>query len=40
MPEQSHADLIVTGGRIYTSDPAHEWAEAIAVAGGKIVPMA
>ncbi|GAA3678046.1 amidohydrolase [Arthrobacter ginkgonis] len=37
--EQGHADLIVTGGRIYTSNPAHEWAEALAVAGGKIVAV-
>ena len=39
MSEQNPPELIVTGGRIYTSDPANEWAEAIAVGGGKITAV-
>lgn len=39
MTEHPRAELIVTGGKIYTSDPAREWAEAIGVAGGKIVAV-
>ncbi len=31
------ADLILTGARIYTGDPHHPWAGALAVAGGSIV---
>lgn len=33
------ADLILTNGRIYTVDPEKPWAEAIAVAGGRIVAV-
>jgi len=32
-----HADLILRGGEIYTLDPQRAWAEAVAVAQGKIV---
>lgn len=39
MPEQTKPEMIVTGARIYTSDPANEWAEAMAVAEGKIVAV-
>ncbi|WP_262106894.1 amidohydrolase [Arthrobacter sp. Marseille-P9274] len=39
MTEHARAELIVTGGRIYTSDPAREWAEAIGVADGKIMAV-
>ena len=31
------ADLVLRGGAVYTLDPAHEWAEAVAIDGGKIV---
>ena len=31
------ADLVITDARIYTSDPAHPAAEAMAVSGGKVV---
>ena len=31
------ADLVVTGGKIYTEDATHSTAEAIAVKNGKIV---
>lgn len=33
----SAADLVITGGRIYTVDPSRSTAEALAVKGGKIV---
>ncbi|CAN7452104.1 amidohydrolase [Rhizobium sp. LjRoot254] len=33
------ADLILTNGRIYTVDPAKPWAEAVAVAGGRILAV-
>src|SRR6202158_2520073 len=33
------ADLIVINARIYTVDPQHKWAEAIAVRGSKIVAV-
>ena len=35
-PAQS-ASLIFTNGAVYTADPAQPWAEAVAVAGGKIL---
>ena len=36
--ERAHpADLILTNGAVYTLDAAQPWAEAVAVAGGKIV---
>ena len=31
------ADLLLTNGAIYTVDPAHPWAQAVAIRGGKIV---
>lgn len=31
------AGLILTNGAVYTMDPSHPWAEAVAVAAGKIV---
>lgn len=34
-----HADLVLTGGRIFTADPAKTWAEALAVAGERIVAV-
>ncbi|MEW6226068.1 MAG: amidohydrolase [Chloroflexota bacterium] len=39
MTNAEHADLILTGGRIFTADPAKTWAEALAVAGGRIVAI-
>ena len=35
----SPPDLILTGGRVYTVDPEQAWAEAIAVAGGRLVAV-
>ncbi|TDC93491.1 amidohydrolase [Saccharopolyspora aridisoli] len=35
----SPADLVVTGGRIWTQDPGRPWAEALAVRDGKIVAV-
>ncbi|HNX31905.1 MAG TPA: amidohydrolase [Holophaga sp.] len=34
-----HADLILTGGRIYTVDPARPWIEAVAVVGDRIAAV-
>jgi len=34
-----YADLLFTGGRVYTADPAHPWAEAVAVRGGHILAV-
>ena len=31
------ADLVLTGGTVYTMDAARSWAEAVAVRGGRIV---
>jgi hypothetical protein len=36
-PAQVKADLILTNGAVYTMDASRRWAEAVAVAGGKIV---
>jgi predicted amidohydrolase YtcJ len=33
------ADLVVTGGRVWTQDPARPWAEALAVRDGRIVAV-
>ncbi|HUF77336.1 MAG TPA: hypothetical protein VMR44_00325, partial [Thermoanaerobaculia bacterium] len=33
------ADLILTGGRVWTGDPERPWAEALAVAGERIVAV-
>jgi predicted amidohydrolase YtcJ len=33
------AELVLTGGRVWTSDAARSWAEAIAVADGRIVAV-
>jgi predicted amidohydrolase YtcJ len=37
IPPESPADLVLTGGKIYTEDAIHSTAEAIAVKSGKIV---
>ncbi len=31
------ADLLLTGGRVWTADPSTPWAEAVAVRGGRVV---
>jgi predicted amidohydrolase YtcJ len=36
-PASGPADLVLTGGKIYTVDPAHSVAEAVAVKSGKVV---
>jgi predicted amidohydrolase YtcJ len=33
------ADLILTGGKVFTADPAHPWAQAVAVRGERIVAV-
>src|SRR5262245_9344314 len=33
------ADVVVTGGRVYTLEPAQPWAEAVAVRGDRIVKV-
>ena len=33
------ADTILTNGLVYTVDPAQPWAEAIAIAGGRILAV-
>ena len=35
----NHADLVLTGGRIFTADAAKTWAQALAVKGGRIVAV-
>ena len=37
--DASHADLVLTGGRIFTADAAKSWAEALAVRDGRIVAV-
>jgi predicted amidohydrolase YtcJ len=39
MPNDAAADLVLTGGRIFTADPARTWAEALAVRDGRIVAV-
>ncbi|MDR5901610.1 amidohydrolase [Halomonas icarae] len=35
-PAPRHADIVLTGGAIYTLDPSRPWAEALAMAGGRL----
>ncbi|MFG6177187.1 amidohydrolase [Halomonas sp. THAF12] len=35
-PRPSHADIVLLDGTIYTLDPARPWAEALAMAGGRL----
>ena len=35
-PPQARADLILTGGKIFTSDSLHPWAQAVAIRGTRI----
>ena len=39
MPNTQHADLVLTGGRIFTADAAKTWAEALAVKDGRIIAV-
>jgi predicted amidohydrolase YtcJ len=39
MPNTGHADLVLTGGRLFTADAARTWAEAVAVKDGRIVAL-
>jgi predicted amidohydrolase YtcJ len=36
---ETGADLVLTGGRVFTADPARSWAEALAVRDGRIVAV-
>ncbi len=36
---EGHADLVLTGGAVYTVDAARSWAQAVAVAGGRIAAV-
>lgn len=36
-PAPEPADLLLTGGRVWTADPARPWAEAVAVRDGRVV---
>src|ERR1051325_4052805 len=40
MPAAAAApDLILAGGKVFTADPARPWAEAVAIAGARIVAV-
>ena len=39
MPNAAYADLVLTGGRIFTADAARTWAEALAVKDGRLVAV-
>jgi predicted amidohydrolase YtcJ len=39
MAEHAPADLVLTGGAVYTVDAARSWAQAVAVRGGRIVAV-
>ena len=38
-PQPDAADLIVTGGRVWTGNPAQPWAEAVAISGNRIAAV-
>jgi len=38
-PAPLPADLILTGGKVFTADPEHPWAEAVAVRGDRIAAV-
>ena len=38
-PKRPKPELILTGGRIFTSDSAHRWAEAVAIRGQRILAV-
>jgi hypothetical protein len=39
MSNTEHADLVLTGGRIFTADGAGSWARALAVRGGRLATV-
>lgn len=39
MTTTEHADIVLTGGRLFTADAAGSWARAMAVRGGRIVTV-
>ncbi|MFQ0812512.1 amidohydrolase [Brucella anthropi] len=39
MTGATHADFILTNGRLYTVDAARPWAEAVAIGGGRILAV-
>ena len=39
LPSSKPADLVFTGGPVYTVDPARSWADAVAVRDGRIVAV-
>jgi predicted amidohydrolase YtcJ len=39
MPNDHIADLVLTGGRIFTADAAKTWAEALAVRDGRVIAV-
>lgn len=39
MSNAEHADLVLTGGRIFTADAAKTWAQALAVKDGRIIAV-
>jgi hypothetical protein len=38
-PQLGAPDLILTGGKVFTADPARPWAEAVAIGGERIVAV-
>ena len=38
-PPEPPADLLILGGRVFTVEPDHAWAEAVAVRGDRIVKV-
>jgi predicted amidohydrolase YtcJ len=38
-PFHPGADLVLTGGKVFTADPAHPWAQAVAIRGERIVAV-
>ncbi|MBE0528367.1 MAG: amidohydrolase, partial [Thermoleophilia bacterium] len=39
MTNAQHADLVLTGGRLFTADAAKTWTEALAVKDGRITAV-
>ena len=39
MSNAEHADLVLTGGRIFTADAARTWAQALAIKDGRIIAV-
>lgn len=38
-PSAPPPDLILTGGKVFTADPAHPWGEALAIRGERIAAV-